>query len=88
LQELQPSPSAKTAKSLLRGLCRSPYGHFEAQTQPDAQPFDAEAWEERAAIAEFDGGLSRQDAERLAWIEDERRRYPGIIEAWPEGGEP
>ena len=26
-----------------------------------------EAWEERAAIAEYDGGLSRKDAEALAW---------------------
>jgi len=27
----------------------------------------AEAWEERAAIAEYCGGLSRADAERVAW---------------------
>ena len=26
-----------------------------------------EAWSERAAIAEYCGGLSREDAERLAW---------------------
>jgi hypothetical protein len=26
-----------------------------------------EAFEERAAIMEFDGGLSREDAERAAW---------------------
>ena len=39
-----------------------------------AEPFDREAWEERAAIAEFDGGLSREDAEWLAWQEDDRRR--------------
>ena len=26
-----------------------------------------EAWEERAAIMEFDGGLSREEAERKAW---------------------
>ena len=26
-----------------------------------------EAWEERAAIMEFDGELSREDAERAAW---------------------
>lgn len=26
-----------------------------------------ELWAERAAIMEYDGGLSRQDAERLAW---------------------
>ncbi len=32
----------------------------------DPQPLDREAWPERAAIAEYDGGLSRQDAEALA----------------------
>lgn len=37
------------------------------------EPFDPEAWEERAAIAEFDGGLSREEAEALAWKEDNRR---------------
>lgn len=39
-----------------------------------AEPFDREAWEERAAIAEYDGGLIRADAEALAWREDDRRR--------------
>jgi hypothetical protein len=38
------------------------------------EPCDRETWEERAAIAEFDGGLSREEAERLAWHEDDRRR--------------
>ncbi len=27
------------------------------------------AWEERAAVAEFDGGLPRAEAETLAWAE-------------------
>lgn len=48
------------------------------------EPFDREAWEERAAIAEFDGGLSREKAEALAWKEDSRRRCPGLIQ---KGGE-
>jgi hypothetical protein len=26
-----------------------------------------EAWEERAAIMQFDGGMSREEAERAAW---------------------
>lgn len=38
---------------------------------PRGQWLDAEAmreaFEERAAIMEFDGGLSREDAERAAW---------------------
>ncbi len=38
------------------------------------EPIDREAWEERAAIAEYDGGLIRADAETLAWREDDRRR--------------
>ncbi len=39
-----------------------------------ATPFDLETFEERAAIAEFDGGLDRGAAESLAWEEDDRRR--------------
>jgi len=35
---------------------------------------ERELVEERAAIAEFDGGLSRAEAERLAWAELEKRR--------------
>ena len=31
-----------------------------------SEPIDLEAFEERAAIREFDGGINRQDAERLA----------------------
>ncbi len=38
------------------------------------QPHDPEAWLERAAIAEYDGGLTREEAEQVAWEEDERRR--------------
>lgn len=33
------------------------------------QGFDREAYEERAAIMEFDGGLPRERAERLAALE-------------------
>lgn len=36
----------------------------QAANNPPAT--DREAWEERAAIAQYDGGLSRQDAEALA----------------------
>ena len=37
-------------------------------TAPDSskKPFDVEAFEERAAIMEFDGGLSREESEREA----------------------
>ena len=45
------------------------------------EPFDREAWEERAAISEFDGGLSRKEAEALAWKEDNRRRAKARSEA-------
>ncbi len=38
------------------------------------RPFDVETFEERAAIAEFDGWLDRVAAESLAWAEDDRRR--------------
>lgn len=35
---------------------------------------DREAWEERAAILEFDGGMGRQAAEALADSEEQQRR--------------
>lgn len=38
------------------------------------QPIDPEAWEERAAICEFDGGLTREAAEAIALAEDDQRR--------------
>lgn len=40
--------------------------------------FDREAYEERAAIMEFDGGLPREQAERLATLE---QLYPGMLAA-------
>lgn len=40
----------------------------ETVPDPSAMPPDLrERWEERAALMEYDGGLSRQEAERLAW---------------------
>ena len=38
------------------------------------EPFDREAWEERAAICEFDGGLPHEEAETVAWREDHKRQ--------------
>ena len=38
----------------------------EVSGEVSAQPLDREAWPERAAIAEYDGGLSRKDAEAMA----------------------
>jgi hypothetical protein len=46
--------------------------YYLAQANPE--PFDREAFEERAGIVEFDGGLPREDAEAVAWSEDDRRR--------------
>lgn len=40
------------------------------------QEFDRELYEERAAIMEFDGGLPREQAERLAALE---QLYPGFL---------
>lgn len=48
--------------------------HPDAIAAEPFTPIDLEAWEERAAICEFDGGLSRDEAEQLAWQEDDRRR--------------
>lgn len=47
--------------------------------------FDREAYEERAAIMEFDGGLPREQAERLAAFE---QLYPGLLAADVSGETP
>lgn len=49
------------------------------------QRVDPEAWVERAAICEFDGGLSRDEAEALAWREDDRRRCRHCLNLLPNG---
>lgn len=38
------------------------------------EPFDKEAFEERSAICEYDGKMTREQAERIAWAEDDKRR--------------
>ncbi len=51
---------------------RSPFVSFVSFVSTQGRPFrgieDREAMEERAAIYEFDAGLTRADAERLAGI--------------------
>lgn len=37
-------------------------------------PYDREDWEERAAILEYDGGLSRAEAEAIATVEIAARK--------------
>ncbi len=49
-------------------------------------PFDSQAFEERAAICEFDGGLTRADAESLAWRDDDRRRCTQCLNRRPHDG--
>lgn len=49
---------------------KAPYVPFVApESAPSRQIFYREAFEERAAIMEFDGGLTRAEAERLALLE-------------------
>ena len=53
---------------------KAPYVPFVApesapSRQISAAMIDREAFEERAAILEFDGGLTREEAERRAMIE-------------------
>lgn len=53
--------------------------------QMPGEPFDREAFEERAAICEFDSGLSREEAEAIAWHEDDRRRCVQCLNLRPGG---
>ena len=59
---------------------------LEVGADSTVEPFDREAFEERAAICEFDGGLSRTDAEAIAWQEDDRRRCTQCLNRRPHDG--
>ena len=58
----------KAAKPELMALLSSP------QTAKEIEQSVSEFFEERAGIAEFDGGLSREEAEAQAKVETERHR--------------
>jgi hypothetical protein len=73
--ECPPDPLPLLPKALLAPLAVAT-GHVSrkqgrAIVGPDttAAPFDQEWYEERAAIYEFDAGMSRQEAERRAYLE-------------------
>ena len=51
----------------------APLRQISASNEPTL--FDAEAFEERAAIIEFEGGLSRTEAERLALADVAMRKF-------------
>lgn len=73
----EPDPT-KPTKPLFVGFVGTPAGLSQksgagataANDPSQAQDFDREAFEERAAIMEFDGGLSRTESERLALSTD------------------
>ena len=50
-----------------------------------AEPFDRDAFEERAGIVEFDAGLTRAEAEAVAWHEDDRRLCTHCLNLLPGG---
>ena len=49
-------------------------------SRPDSDEAINEFWEERAAVREYDGGLSKGQAERLAAI-DTRKKFGRITDA-------
>jgi hypothetical protein len=62
----KPAPSVATVASV--AVAKAP------NRKPEAQPFDPDAFEERLAICIHDGGLSREEAEAIAWADDDERR--------------
>src|SRR5262245_29568972 len=58
---------AATDPGLVHGLLGRKTDILQVLLQPSLDVWIA--WEERAAIAEFDGRLSRAEAETLAWAE-------------------
>lgn len=67
--------SPRADQSVVRALLARKAYVLRLLLRPTADEW--EAWIERAAIAEFDGGLSRGDAETAAWAELEGRRGEG-----------
>lgn len=64
-------PTAVTAVPAARALAPVPAsigsnGSAQPACSPDSQDL-RDAYEERAAILEYDAGLSREEAERAAW---------------------
>lgn len=45
-------------------------------TTDNLTPEQLHAWRERAGIAEYDGGLTREEAERVAWEQVRGAREP------------
>lgn len=64
--------SDKTAKSIPDQVLEDNFGAFDTFVIPtDIQnsSIDLDLFEERAAIIEYDGGVSRAESERLAYVE-------------------
>lgn len=79
LDRLKNLDSGKRLPTELPKLPKPPYGSFDSSQGAHFQKtgcagntaadFDREWYEERAAILEFDAGLPRHEAERLAYME-------------------
>lgn len=51
-------------------MIRLHHGHLQAQGQVDAGALDLrDLWEERAAVMEYMGGMTRGQAEHLAFLD-------------------
>jgi hypothetical protein len=74
IEETDPVAIAEVIGQCQRNAAARDYFSGRAAAElPKPEPFDREAFKERAAICEFDGGLSRDEAETIAWTEDDRR---------------
>ena len=64
---LLPSPDGTVRCRAPKGVLAPALVDAMRQYKPELHAL-VEEWSERAAIAEYCGGLSRADAERLAWV--------------------
>jgi hypothetical protein len=80
LARLKAEFSGKTLPNELTKPTKPPSGSFVSAPSRHVSDIEAdrEAFEERAAIMEFDGGLTRAEAERLARL-DVSARYRRTI---------
>ena len=64
----------KPGAAIIAAVATRPQTVVRLPVTPEIDPFANEAFEERAAIREYDGGFNRKEAERLAIADLERTR--------------
>ena len=78
-------PPARVTRTLRKRLCEQKVAVIDLLQEAGPDANECEAWEERVAICMFDGALSEEDAEIIAWTQiEEGRAEDGYEHRRPE----